>query len=351
MLRFSTALAASLLATTCLAAACTTETASATPPAEADLTSASKLPWNPVTAQDGSITGGHCSATVPVLAKTGWRHKTKSTADALMGAPNHRIRDVIVLPGQTAKLRGRFAYGSIDKDLEDEVIELWVQKCPNWQLVGSGLTDGDGVVWLDVPALPAGDYRVRMIARGDGSFADGLVAVWPKGVQVVVSDIDGTLTTSDWELFKDVFGKKSAAMYADADKAIRTWTGKGYRVLYLTGRPQIYNRYSRNWLDTHNLPLGVVRLTDDVGDVVPSESGVQEFKTQVLKDLLASHAAVLKAGHGNAVTDIGAYQAAGIPNADLWIVGPHAGEQGSAKVVSYTKLLPTLAKYPAAKQP
>jgi phosphatidate phosphatase PAH1 len=79
--------------------------------------------------------------------------------------------------------------------------------------------------------------------------------------------------------------------------------------------------------------------------------GVQTFKTQVLKDLMASHGAKIRAGHGNAVTDIGAYKAAGIPTADLYIIGPHGGEQGSTKVDSYTKLISGLAKYPGAAQP
>lgn len=319
---------------------------------EDDLTAKTQPAPLPITAKDGSISGGHCAATFPALSKQSWRHPTKSPVAKLAGAANHRVRDLILLPGQSAQMRGRFTFGSIDKDLEDETVELYLQKCPGWQLVSSKITDGDGVAWFDLPAnLPPGDYRVRAVVRGDNSSADGMVAVWPKGVQVVVSDVDGTLTTSDWQLFKDVFGGKPAAMYADADKAIRTWATKGYRILYLTGRPQVFNRYSRDWLDAHNLPPGVVRLTDDAGDVVPSEQGVQVFKTDVLKGLLDSHAAKLRAGHGNATTDIGAYQAAGIANGDLYIVGPHAGENGSTAVPSYTALLAKLAGYPDAAQP
>lgn len=140
-------------------------------------------------------------------------------------------------------------------------------------------------------------------------------------------------------------------MYPDAERAIRNWTDKGYRVMYLTGRPQIFNRYTRNWLTTHNLPQGVVRLTDDALDAVPSEQGVQAFKTQVLKDLIANLGAKIRAGHGNATTDIGAYQANGIANSDLYIVGPNAGKMGSTAVSSYTSLLAALAKYPNAAQP
>jgi hypothetical protein len=330
---------------------CATESEVQAATSESDLTNPSKLPSTALSPQDGSVTGGHCSATVPKPPKQSWRH-SKSAATTLLGAPNHRLRDVIALPGQASQLRGRFTYGSVDKDLEDETVELWLQRCPGWQLVGTALTDGEGVAWFNLPAnLPAGDYRLRAVVRGDTSYANGMLAVWPKGVKVVVSDVDGTLTTSDWQLFSDLLTQKPAAMYPDGDKAIKAWVAKGYRILYLTGRPQLFNRYTRNWLDTHGLPPGVVRLTDDVGDVVPSEVGVQTFKTQVLKDLMASHGAKIRAGHGNAVTDIGAYKAAGIPTADLYIIGPHGGEQGSTKVDSYTKLISGLAKYPGAAQP
>ncbi len=346
------AVAAGLCAFFVALAACASGSVSQAAAGEADRTKAGGLPANPLTSQDGSIKGGHCSAALPKPAKVPWRHKVSSTSVTLLGAPNHRLRDVIALPGQATKMRARLTYGTVDKDLEDENVDLYLQKCPGWGLVASGRTDDDGVVWFDLPAnLPPGDYRVRAIVQGDGSVADGTLAVWPKGVKVVVSDVDGTLTTSDWQLFKDVATKAPAAMYADADKAIQAWSGKGYRVVYLTGRPQLFSRYSRNWLDAHKMPQGVLRLTDDAGDAVPSEAGVQAFKTQVLKDLIASHGAQIRAGHGNAVTDIGAYQAAGIPNADLYIVGPHAGVKGTTKVESYTKLLPALAKYPGAAQP
>ncbi len=305
----------------------------------------------PTTAKDG-IKGGHCAAAFPSLAKRSWRHKIGSSAVKALGAANHRLRDLILLPGQLSSLRGRFTYGSADKDLEDETVELYLQSCPGWQLVSTKITNADGVVQFDLPAnLPTGDYRVRAVVRGDNSGANGMVAIWPKGVQVVVSDVDGTLTTSDWQLFKDLLTQKPATMFADADKAIGTWADKGYRILYLTGRPQLFNKYSHDWLDSHGLPPGVVRLTDDAADVVPAEAGVQVFKTEVLKALIASHGAKIRAGHGNATTDIGAYQAAGIPNEDLYIIGPHAGKSGSTAVQSYTALLGKLAKYPEAVQP
>lgn len=83
-------------------AGCESASVSEAATSEADLTKAAGLPANAITAQDGSITGGHCSAALPKPAKTPWRHKVTSTAVALIGAPNHRLRDVIALPGQAA---------------------------------------------------------------------------------------------------------------------------------------------------------------------------------------------------------------------------------------------------------
>ena len=183
------------------AAACEGAAVTAAATTESDQSKSSGLPANALTSQDGSITGGHCSAALPKPAKTSWRHKLSSPSVTLMGAPNHRLRDVIALPGQAAKMRARVTYGTVDKDLEDENVDLYLQRCPEWQLAATGRSDNDGVVWFNLPAnLAPGDYRVRAIVKGDGSTADGTLAVWPKGVQVVVSDVDGTLTTSDWRL-------------------------------------------------------------------------------------------------------------------------------------------------------
>jgi len=60
-----------------------------------------------------------------------------------------------------------------------------------------------------VTAVGQPNHRIRdqfvAVVRGDSSVAEGTFAVWPKGVQVTVTDIDGTLTTSDWQAIQDVF--------------------------------------------------------------------------------------------------------------------------------------------------
>jgi phosphatidate phosphatase PAH1 len=250
------------------------------------------------------------------------------------------------------KLRGRFTYGVLDKDLSDEAVELWVQTCPGWVKWGQLQTDGDGIVFFDVPAnLAQGDYALKMVVLGDQTVADGELAVWPKGVHAVVTDVDGTLTTSDWQLVQDVIFGKDAEMYPDANTVINAWAQKDYRIVYLTGRPQVVNRYTRTWLTNHGFPAGTLHLTEDVAQLPPTEAGVQKFKTDFLAGIQTLVGTLFKPAYGNAPTDAGAYLAVGIDKADVYIIGPNAGVSATQPVPSYTSHLPKIATYPDAVQP
>ncbi len=298
------------------------------------------------------IYGGHCEVAFPMPAKGGWNHQFVSPGVTFLGAPQHRIRDLILKPGEKAQLRGHFTYSVGDIGLSDENIELWVQTCPKWEKWATLKTDGSGIVFFDVPAtLPQGDYRVKMVVEGDLTDADGVIAVWPKGMQVVVTDVDGTLTTSDWELISDVVFGKDAVMYPDSNTVMNAMIAKDYRIVYLTGRPQVVNRYTRLWLTKHTFPIGVLLLTESIASLPPTVDGVQKFKTETLSAIMANTGAQFPVGFGNAVTDIGAYQAIKIPNVDLYVVGPEAGKSGSTAITTYTDLLPKLVKYPNQIQP
>jgi len=299
-----------------------------------------------------TITGGHCDAPFTLPAKQAWKHDFATPLVTIQGGPNHRIRDLILPLGGTGKLRGHFTYGTLDSDLGDEMVELWVQTCPGWVKWGALATDSNGIVYFDVPAsLPAGDYRVKMVLLGDQTVADGVIAAWPAGVQAVVTDIDGTLTTSDWELFQDVIFGASAAMYPDANTAMQQFSKKDYRLVYVTGRPQMVNRYSRIWLADHAFPLGPLFLTEDVAQTLPTATGVQKFKADLLNDLKSAVKVNWIAGFGNATTDIGAYYAAGLPKDKVFIIGSNAGAEGSTPIISYTAMLPQLFSWQAAVQP
>ena len=296
--------------------------------------------------------GGHCTTPFTMPAKQPWVHDIASPVVILSGAPNHRIRDLILPVGTASKLRGHFTYGVIDAGLGDETVELWVRTCPGWVSWGKLQTDASGIVWFDVPAnVPQGDYALKMVVLGDQTVADGAIAVWPKGVHALVTDVDGTLTTSDWELFKDVIFGASATMYPDANTMIQAWFQKDYRIIYLTGRPQLVNRYTRTWLASHDFPLGTLHLTEGLTQLPPTVDGEQKFKSDFLTGVQQATGVLLRAGYGNATTDVGAYEAVGLAKTDIWIIGTNAGYDGTQPVADYTSHLPKVATYPAAVQP
>lgn len=295
---------------------------------------------------------GYCNAPAPTLGKRKWNHTTASPIVKALGDPRHRAYDQVIAPETTPTLSARFTYGAVDKDLEDENVDLWVRTCPRWEKVASVRTDSDGVarVTLAGPLAP-GDYKVMWHVPGDNSTALGTLAVWEPGRAVVVSDIDGTLTTNDAQVFKAVFLGTDPALYPDSPEALWTLRRKGYRIQYLTGRPELLGRMSKAWLVTHAYPPGPTILTSETLEALPTESGVGDFKTEVLGRLESDVGVWLFAAFGNATTDISAYQASDIPNDHVFIIGPHAGERDTTAIASYGAILPTLRAWDEAPAP
>ncbi len=297
------------------------------------------------------VYAGHCVAGFTPPAKTSW--KSILTAGAVLtGGPNHGVRDSILLAGQGGKIQGDFSYGAANLAAAGETVQLWIQTCPGWVSLGSMDTDSNGSAVFAVPAdLAQGDYQVKMVLLGDLSVADGVLAIWPKGVQAVITDIDGTLTTSDWQAINDILFGSDAQMYPDANTLMNAWAAKDYRLVYLTGRPQSENRYTRNWLAKHGFPVGPMHLTDDLASLIPTAQGVQKFKSDYLASIQSGVSTVFKPGYGNATTDVGAYEAAGLAKTDIYIIGTNAGYDGTQPVTDYTAHLPVVQTYANAVQP
>lgn len=299
--------------------------------------------------------GGQCDTDFSAVATNVWEHSIASPLVAGTGQPNHRVRDVIKVPGAAAPLVAHFSYaGILDKSLEQETVQVWIRRCPEWQSWGTLTSDTNGDVSIDIPAdLPKGEYLVRFMVNGDATFADGIIAVWPSGTRVIVSDMDGTLTTSDAQLWSDIFLGNVAAMYTDANDAMQAWTAKGYRIFYLTGRPERVTRYSRNWLADQGFPSGPMQHTLTLDEILPTQTGVGDYKKNRLL-ALNGQGVSWRAAYGNAATDIYAYAGASIPTADTYIIGPNGGNGGTQPLNSttaYTPHLAVIAAYPDAVQP
>ena len=165
-----------------------------------------------------------CAApAAPQTSLQPWRHPIETptlvTTDAITGlpaVPYHRGRDLFVNPGQPQVAVAHFTYGLANVDLTDEDVDVYVQRdcASGWESLGTattttgsaphapfqGITDGGGHVFFEVPQdkqLGPGLHRFRMIVRGDGSSTDVLLDVVPPKTPIFVSDVDGTLTSSE----------------------------------------------------------------------------------------------------------------------------------------------------------
>jgi len=306
-----------------------------------------------------------------------WNHLASDQTIAL-GGPNHRGQDVIVQVGNPQVLVAKFGYAFVDKDMTCEDVDIWIQRevpCGTWEWMGEartsdnpddsldcnnfgttyGIEDDGGRVFFEIPdaqAFPVGRYPVRIVLKGDLSMASFDLVVVAPGTQAIITDVDGTLTTSDNELLTEValsiFNETyEQQMYVDADTMIRSWYDKGYLVIYMSGRPDLLRRMSERWLEERFTP-GPLHLTDTNAQVVPNNDGVGIYKKEFIA-YLRSQGIDLVAAYGNATTDIWAYEQGGVPKAVTWIIGKHAGEENTnALTGSYTSHLPTAAAFPEA---
>ena len=263
------------------------------------------------------------------------------------------------MEGAPRLLVAKFAYGLVDKDLKGEDVAIFVQEdapCGPWRLLGTAVTSEDGEhgtrggieddggrIFFPIPAdlaRPVGSHQIRMVVTGDRSQAAFTLHVLRPGTAAVVFDIDGTLTTDDGQVVKQLLGRVSGrrhvpAMRPGADAVVRAWAEAGYFPIYLTGRPQILRRDTEAWLRDKGFPAGALRTAATLGDVLPTSWGVARYKTEALRGWRDAARLEIHAAYGNAETDIEAYREAGIPLDRTWIAGPEAGAEGTRPVQDY----------------
>jgi hypothetical protein len=319
---------------------------------------------------DHGVAADACAprAFVPPGPTTAWKQLTTPLI-VMLGTAAHRANDVIVNPGAPQLLIGKFAYGAVDKDLKGEDVEIFVQDsppCGAWVSLGTattsqegqygntyGVEDDGGRVFFTVPAAQArsvGRHPVRMLVKGDHSVAAPTLFIVQPTTGTVVFDIDGTLTTDDFQLvaqiFADLFaGTYTPKMQTGALDVVRAWTTRGYLVLYLTGRPGQLRAVSQGWLTKEGFPAGAVMLTETTAQTLPTPTGVGAYKSQVLQAAAAK--VNLEAAYGNATTDIQGYAAAGVAKSRTFIIGANGGKDGTVAIDTYPKHLPVAQGMPA----
>ena len=263
-----------------------------------------------------------------------WRHSIATPIVTAAGAPNHSGKDILAAPGVAGTAPGKFTYGAISKDLEDEDILFFLDDCTGWKALGRFATNSDGRITAPTPALPTGVYEVRYQVGGDQSTTTSFLWVLPAGTHVAVTDIDATLTTNDSQVFQQIFdGSYVPQTYPNAVELTKAHEGRGYVMLYMTGRPYWLSPQTRGYLAQRGFAVGPLRVADSNTDIVPTNGSVGDYTKANLPAFKAA-GLLLDFAYGNATTDIYAYLGAGIPADRVWIIGSHAGEQGTHAIMN-----------------
>jgi hypothetical protein len=270
----------------------------------------------------GGVPDVRCAA-APDAGKAGSFHHFKNVLISHLGDPRHRGFDLVTsADSATQTLEGWLSYTIIDKALEDEDVELFACRAGQWRRVGAARTDDEGrfaVALSGTGRLPIGMRDLFVSVVGDRTGVGFLGYVAPAHTPVVVSDVDGTLTSSENAFLETIaFGIEPDAR-AGAARAFGGAGAAGKQLIYVTARGNQYTTATRDWLDHQGFPRGPVRLSPSFltlpgGDTI-------DYKTQTISALSAAGLS-LSAGVGNRASDVTAYTNVGLAADRIFIELP-----------------------------
>lgn len=290
----------------------------------------------------------------PSLGATrAWNHYSARIVVAA-GAAYHRGRDQIVPVGEPQWVIGKFTYSMLDKDLEDEDVDVYVERgCGgSWEKLGTakttsggehpsveGVDDNGGRVYFKIPqdkALAPGRHRVRLVVAGDHTSTDLLIDVVPKNAPVFVSDVDGTLTESENAEYPALLTGSLPNAHPKAAEALTALAKKGYRPVYLTARPEWLTGRTREFLATRGFPVGTIHTTTGVTGALGGAAA--SFKSAELA-LLTAKGLDIGWAFGNKASDGDAYEAAKIDPKDHRVFLRATDRYGGRRIEAYSEII------------
>ncbi|XP_073532311.1 membrane-associated phosphatidylinositol transfer protein 2 isoform X6 [Phyllobates terribilis] len=230
-------------------------------------------------------------------------------------AANHRINDAVANEDGPQTLTGRFMYGPLDMvTLTGEKVDIHIMTQPpsgEWVYFDTEITNSSGRISYVIPEhkkLGVGVYPLKMVVRGDHTFADSYLHVLPKATEFVVFSIDGSFAASVSIMGSD------PKVRAGAVDVVRHWQDLGYLIIYVTGRPDMQKQRVVAWLAQHNFPHGIVSFCDGlVHDPL-------RHKANFLKSLIQDVHMKIHAAYGS-TKDISVYSTIGLSPMQIFIVG------------------------------
>jgi hypothetical protein len=303
-----------------------------------------------------------CDAPYPDFGPTSpWRHGVSTPITVALGSPRHRGRDLFLREGDPQWALAKFAYGLADDDIQDEDVDLYLDRnCEGtWETLGLATTtrDGDhepvegvedtgGRVFFEIPAamrLGVGRHRILFVVRGDHSTGEQLIDVLPASTRFVVTDVDGTQTESETAAWGSLLTGTGPGAQPHGAEALHAFARRGYEILYLTARPEWLEPRTHAWLDEMGYPPGLVHTT--LGGTGATGAPAQTFKTDELAALEARFPDGLAWGIGNTDTDAASYVSTGLP-ADR-IVSYRFDATGATRMDDYAELVTLAEALPA----
>ncbi|NWV26097.1 PITM2 protein, partial [Origma solitaria] len=260
------------------------------------------------------LDGKEVSVFTPSKPREKWLRKRTNVKLRNVTA-NHRINDTIANEDGPQTLTGRFMYGPLDMvTLTGEKVDIHIMTQPpsgEWVYFDTEISNSSGRISYVIPEerrLGIGVYPVKMVVRGDHTFADSYITVLPKGTEFVVFSIDGSFAASVSIMGSD------PKVRAGAVDVVRHWQDLGYLIIYVTGRPDMQKQRVVAWLAQHNFPHGIVSFCDGlVHDPL-------RHKANFLKSLITDLQMRIHAAYGS-TKDISVYTSISLPPTHIYIVG------------------------------
>ncbi|XP_027269734.1 membrane-associated phosphatidylinositol transfer protein 2 isoform X19 [Cricetulus griseus] len=260
------------------------------------------------------LDGKEVSVFTPSQPREKWQRKRTHVKLRNVTA-NHRINDAVANDDGPQIVTGRFMYGPLDMvTLTGEKVDVHIMMQPpsgEWLYLDTLVTNSSGRVTYTIPEthrLGVGVYPIKMVVRGDHTFADSYITVLPKGTEFVVFSIDGSFAASVSIMGSD------PKVRAGAVDVVRHWQDLGYLIIYVTGRPDMQKQRVVAWLAQHNFPHGVVAFCDGlVHDPL-------RHKANFLKLLISELHLRAHAAYGS-TKDVVVYNSISLSPMHIYIVG------------------------------
>ncbi|MBA3547624.1 MAG: phosphatidylinositol transfer protein [Nannocystis sp.] len=274
-----------------------------------------------------------------------------------------RGRDMMYVEGDDQWILAKFTKWGFpaDKDITGGTVHVFLDRgCSgDWIELGTTITtdDGDhptiegvddsgGRVYFKIPAeqtLEPGRHRVHLIEDDEWETAELLIDIVPAGAPFFVSDVDGTLTTSENEEAWDFLVDNLPDANAFAAQALTLLANKGYRPMYITARPEWLDRRTRQFVATRNFPPGIIHTTIVYGGA--NGDAAAAYKTGEFA-MLAQKGLVPSFVFGNKASDGTAFDNAGVQPLDHRIFFQYTDVEGGRRIESYEELLGEFAALP-----